>query len=66
MSDTNSNNNNNNITIEYIKDHDDGSATILFNMNAELVQVFAKIGLLKVLTDSAAAAIKEHEDCADV
>jgi hypothetical protein len=35
-------------------------------MPTESIQLFAKIGLLKVLADSAAAALKEHGDSADV
>lgn len=49
-----------NITVESVTEHDDGSATVIFNMSNEATQIFAKIGLLKVLTDSANEALSEH------
>lgn len=40
------------ITIENIKDHEDGSCTISVEMNYDEIIEFAKIGLLKVLVDA--------------
>jgi hypothetical protein len=41
------------IKIENIKDNDDGSCDIKFDMDYDELVAFAKIGLLKVLTDAA-------------
>lgn len=49
-----------NIVVESITDHDDGSATVVFNMSNEAMKIFANIGILKVLVDSATKAIDEY------
>lgn len=36
-----------------IKDNDDGSATIIVNMDQETLKTFAGIGIIKALKDSA-------------
>lgn len=43
-----------------IEDQEDGSAIMSVNLSQEELVTFAKIGLLKVLTDSANDAIAEH------
>jgi hypothetical protein len=40
-----------------IIDNEDGSATVMFDMDWDAVRAFAKIGLMKVLTD----AVKESD-----
>jgi len=41
------------IEILEITDNDDGSANVTLEMDHDAVMIFAKIGLLKVLTDTA-------------
>jgi hypothetical protein len=41
------------IDIESITDNEDGSATIVFNIDHESLRIFAEIGILKTLTDVA-------------
>lgn len=45
-----------------ISDNDDGSATLTLDIDYETLKAFAKIGILKVLTDEANKVIKEHEN----
>lgn len=45
-----------------IDDNDDGSATLTIDIDYETLKAFAKIGILKVLTDEANRVIKEHEN----
>lgn len=47
-----------------IKDNDDGSATVVFDMSSDLIKFFAEIGIRKVIMDSVANTIQdevEHE-----
>lgn len=47
-----------------IKDYDDGSATVTFDMSPELVRLFVEIGIRKVIMDSVANTVQgevEHE-----
>lgn len=53
-----------NMQIVDIKDHDDGSATVTFDMSSELLRFFAEIGIRKVIMDSVANTLQgkvEHE-----
>jgi hypothetical protein len=50
------------IEVESITENEDGSADVLFNMTQDELLVFAKIGLLKVLTDSTKAVIETQSD----
>jgi hypothetical protein len=45
-----------------IKDHDDGSATVTFDMSPELLKFFAEIGIRKVIMDSVANTIQNGSD----
>jgi hypothetical protein len=45
------------ITITHLEDHEDGSCTVSFDMNDQELIEFAKIGLLKVLKDTAEQTI---------
>lgn len=51
-----------NIDIEVVsvKDEEDGSASIVFDMSPETLRIFAKQGLLTVLRDEAQRILKEH------
>ena len=49
------------IEILETKEHEDGSATFTFEMDHETTITFAKIGLLKVLTDEAKRVLDEDE-----
>lgn len=49
------------IEIIETKEHEDGSATFTFQMDHETTITFAKIGLLKVLTDEAKRVVEEDE-----
>ena len=40
------------IQVVKIIENDDGSATVVFDMDQELIKLFAEIGLRKVLMDS--------------
>lgn len=41
------------IDVTEVIDHEDGSCTITFDLETETLNTFARIGLLKVLTDAA-------------
>lgn len=43
------------------QDEDDGSALLTVDMDYEAIVAFAKIGLVKALTDAAEKSIEEHE-----
>jgi hypothetical protein len=43
-----------------ITDRDDGSADMVLDMDQETLKVFARVGILKVLTDAAEKTILEH------
>jgi predicted site-specific integrase-resolvase len=45
-----------------ISDNDDDTATLTLDIDYETLKAFAKIGILKVLTDEANRVIKEHEN----
>ena len=45
-----------------IIDHDDGSATISFDMGIEALKVFAAIGLQQCLIDKAKEILDGHSD----
>lgn len=49
------------IKIENITDNADGSCDIKFNMDQDDLVVFAKIGLLKVLTDAAQETVEQSQ-----
>jgi hypothetical protein len=51
-----------NFEVVKFDNHDDGTATVIFDMDNEALEAMAKIGLLKVLTDAAEQAIKDHEE----
>lgn len=40
------------IQIVSITEHEDGSASVLFEMDPELIKLFAEMGLRQALTDS--------------
>ena len=48
------------IEVVEIVDQEDGGALIKFDMDNEAVLMFAKIGLLQCLTETAEAAKKTH------
>jgi hypothetical protein len=48
--------------ITKIIDNEDGSATVMFDMDWDTIRVFAKIGLLQVLTEAAQGML----DCDEV
>lgn len=50
------------IEVVSMTDHEDGSATVVFDMDAESLKKFAEIGLLKVLTDHANNILKDEVD----
>jgi hypothetical protein len=50
------------IDVLSITNNPDGSGTMIVDFDKEALVTFAKIGLLKVLTDEAERIIKEHED----
>ena len=51
------------IEVVNIVEHDDeDSAMITLDMDRAALEAMAKIGLLKVLTDAAEQAIKDHEE----
>jgi hypothetical protein len=41
-------------------ENNDGSGTVVFDMDNETLHYFAKIGILKVLTEAAERTKKEH------
>lgn len=45
-----------------IKDHDDGSATVTFDMSPELLKFFAEIGIRKVIMDSVTNTVQNGSD----
>ena len=47
------------IDIVEIKENEDGSCTVVFDMDSDLVVHFAKIGLLKVLLDAAKDIVED-------
>jgi hypothetical protein len=47
------------------EDNDDGSGTMVVDFDNEALIAFAKIGILKVLTDEAERVIKEHEEVSE-
>ena len=48
------------IEVINIVDQDDGGAIVTVDMDGAMVRAMVKIGLLKVLIDSANAVIEEH------
>lgn len=50
------------ITVDSIVEHEDGSATVSFDLSEEMVRTFAKIGLEAVLLESVANFSKEQKD----
>lgn len=49
------------ITITNIEEHEDGSCSMTFNMDDKSLIEFAKIGLIKVLKDSAESSIQNSK-----
>ena len=47
--------------ITKIVDNEDGSATVMFDMDWDAVRAFAKIGLMRVLTEAAQEMIEQDE-----
>lgn len=45
-----------------IKDNEDGSETLLVNMDESTIKKLASIGLLKVITDAANDIIDDHKE----
>ena len=50
------------ITVDSIVEHEDGSATVSFDLSEEMVKTFAKIGLEAVLLESIENFSKEQKD----
>jgi len=50
------------IEVVSVNENEDGSMSVTFDMDQESVIAFAKIGLLKVLIDSAKDVLKEEVD----
>jgi len=50
------------ISCERLVEHDDGSGTYVFNLDHEALVAMAKIGLEKVLTESAEAVLNGDVD----
>jgi hypothetical protein len=48
-----------------IIDNEDGSATVMFDMDWDAVRAFAKIGLMRVLTEAAQEMIEQEGSTAD-
>lgn len=48
------------IEVLSVEDNSDGSMIVKFDMSQDMVHAFTKIGLIKVLRDSAEKAIEEH------
>lgn len=46
-------------------ENEDGSANVVFDMDKEAVETFAKIGILKVLTDEAKRVLDESQGVDD-
>ena len=47
-------------------EHDDGSGTVVFDMDNETLHCFAKIGILKVLTEAVERTKEEHGEKNDI
>lgn len=45
-----------------IKDNDDGSATVTFDMSPAFLKFFAEVGILKVIMDSVANTVQNGND----
>ena len=43
-------------------ENEDGSANVVFELDKQSVEIFTKIGLLKVLTDEANRVLDEEHD----
>ena len=50
------------IHVESIQDHEDGSATISFEVGIEALKLFASIGIQQVLLESAKGVIDGRSD----
>lgn len=50
------------VTVADIVDHDDGSATIRFDIGPEALKMFATIGLQQCLIDKAREILDGHPD----
>ena len=50
------------ITVDSIVEHEDGSATVSFDLSEDMVKTFAKIGLEAVLLESIENFSKEQKD----
>lgn len=48
--------------VVHIEDHEDGGATITIDCEREELIEFAKVGILKILTDVANEVIKKQND----
>jgi hypothetical protein len=48
-----------------IIDNEDGSATVMFNMDWDAVRAFAKIGLMQVLVEAAQEMIEQEGSTTD-
>jgi hypothetical protein len=46
-------------------ENEDGSANVVFDMDKEALETFAKIGILKVLTDEAKRVLDESQGVDD-
>lgn len=51
------------ITVSSIVDKPDGSAVVYFDMSAETINLFARIGLKKIILESANEFLKEEGEC---
>lgn len=51
--------------ITKIVDNEDGSATVMFDMDWDTIRAFARIGLMRVLTEAAQEMIEEDEVSVD-
>jgi hypothetical protein len=50
------------IYVESIEDHEDGSATISFEVGLETLKMFASIGIQQVLLETAKDILNGHSD----
>ena len=48
--------------ITKIIDNEDGTATVMFDMDWDSVRAFAKIGLMRVLVEAAQGMIEQDEE----
>lgn len=53
------------IEVVSFTENEDGSALVVFDMDKEALETFAKIGLLKVLTDEAKRVLDESQGVDD-